>query len=213
MNSDSYISPENEVRAADVLTAFNQGLEAGLDPDSPTTLSTSAEEKEDRPAITHLRSRWLHQRCRVCGHTFRLGDGVRILKNGSVVHDMPTLSCWEESSESDNADTVQDRNRFFAGLNEAWPMPEDVRLTRLEPGHPLLDPPYQGHARAFCRVCGHTFRPYDHVVICLCEPNTPRCRAAVHRDLLRQLHCWDEWMQRIEALRAEGKKDICLGMS
>ncbi len=159
MNSDSSISPEIEVRAADILTTFNQGLEAGLDPDSPTIPSTSAEEKEDRPAITHLRSRWLYQRCRVCGHTFRLGDGVRILKNGSVVHDMPGLFCWGESSESDSADSAQDRNQFFAGLHKAWPMPTDVPLTRLEPGHPLLAPPYQGHARAFCRVGMRAYFP------------------------------------------------------
>ncbi len=46
----------------------------------------------------------------------------------------------------------------------------------------------------------------DHVVICPCSPAKPRCRAAVHRDLLRQLHCWDEWVRM-------RKDDVCLGMS
>ncbi len=44
-----------------------------------------------------------------------------------------------------------------------------------------------------CAVCGHTFRPGDQVVICPCDPVSPRCRAAVHRDLLKQIHCWELW--------------------
>jgi len=67
--------------------------------------------------------------------------------------------------------------------------------------------------RAVCRVCGYTFREGDQVVVCPCYPDDPKCQAAVHRDLLRQLHCWDIWKRRQDEFRAKGKGDVCLGMS
>ena len=84
---------------------------------------------------------------------------------------------------------------FFKGLAEAWPLPVDVPLVRLEGDHWLLAPPRAGFRRPACRVCGHSFLPLDHVVICPCDPVNPRCRVAVHRDIFRQMHCYDQWVQ------------------
>lgn len=136
-----------------------------------------------------------------------------MLKHGEVVHDLPGLRCYDGDRAEFDAITPDARARFFAGLEDAWPIQTDVPVKRLEDGDPLLAPPFQGHARATCRVCGYTFRAGDHVVVCPCSPDEPRCRAAVHRDLLRQLHCWDQWMRRREELIREGKREICLGMS
>jgi hypothetical protein len=104
---------------------------------------------------------------------------------------MPALQCANAQKDSNPADSAALRD-FFAGLNAAWPIPQDIPLIRLEVGHPLLAPPEHGHARASCRVCGHTFRPSDRVVICPCSPDQPKC--------------WDEWV------RAR-KEETCLGMS
>jgi len=196
----------------DIHVFFEQGLAAGLDPDSSVPAHTTGESAADRKIVTSLRSRWLYGLCGVCGHNFRLGDEVRILENGSVVHDLPGLRCAGGDAPQD-VGGAEDRGRFFKGLATAWPMAADVPVKRLEPGDPLLAPPHQGHARAICRVCGYTFRVGDHVVVCPCSPGEPRCRAAVHRDLLRQLHCWDQWMRRREELIQKGKGEICLGMS
>ncbi len=193
-------------KAFDVLKAFQKGLAAGLNPDFSGRPLAPEDIDDDRKSVTSLRSRWLFQRCRVCGHTFRPGDEVRISRNGQVLHDMPGLRCASEKPASEIPGDPEIRTDFFAGLETAWPMPADVPVTRLEGDHYLLAPPLQGHGRASCRICGHTFRPYDHVVICPCSPENPRCQAAVHRDLFRHLHCWDEWTRM-------GKGDICLGMS
>ncbi|MCP4363870.1 MAG: hypothetical protein GY800_01005 [Planctomycetes bacterium] len=184
---------------------FDTGLAAGLSPDSILARSPQGKKESDRHT-TGLRSRWLHRRCLVCGHSFRVGDEVVILSEGDVVHDMPGLRCLTGNPDKDNQSASNFVGDFFVGLNDAWPMPQDVFVQRLEPGHYLLTPPHGGHERTSCRICGHTFRPSDHVVICPCSPERPKCRAAIHRDTLRQLHCWDEWMR-------ERSKDICLGMS
>ncbi len=206
-------APLADSHAINIQTVFEQGLAAGLDPDSPARPPTFMEDPGDRKTITNLRSRWLHQRCKVCGHSFRLSDEVLIRGNGRVVHDMLGLRCGGERAGEDDANESEDRAQFFMGLDAAWPMPADAPVVLLEAGHPLLAPPLQGHSRASCRVCGHTFRPYDQVVVCPCSPHAPRCQAAVHRDLLRQLHCWDEWMRRPKGLKRKGENVICLGMS
>jgi len=108
---------------------------------------------------------------------------------------------------------MAERNEFYAGLEAAWPMPDNLPVKRLKADDLLLAPPRMGHGRASCRVCGYTFREGDQVVLCPCHPDEPRCRAAVHRDLLRQLHCWDMWKRRQDEFRKKGKGEICLGMS
>lgn len=166
---------------------FSLGLRTGLDPDAAEHGAPI-----NGHAITSLRSRWLHGCCKVCGHTFRPGDEVFVRDSGQVVHDMPGLRC--NGSEAGNAEDSGGQSAFYRGLAEAWPMPDDVPLIQLREGHWLLAPPRAGLRRHACRVCGHSFRPMDHVVLCPCTPNAPRCRVAVHRDLIRQMHCYDQWL-------------------
>lgn len=184
------------------LEQFEAGLAMGLDPDS----QAMGEEGNagDTQRTTTLRSRWLHRRCSICGHSFRLGDEVVVRTGIGALHDMTGLRC----AGGKNADPPDPaiKRLFFEGLDQAWPMPEGVKIARLEGDHYLLASPHKGHARAACRVCGHTFRPGDHVVICPCSPEVPKCIAAVHRDTLNQLHCWDEWVKARTG-------DTCLGMS
>ena len=210
--------------SVDVEKRFSIGQAAGLDPDaaggSEAPISSRA-----RQVTTTLRSRWLHRLCLVCGHTFRPGDVILLLPGGKVVHDMPGLRCDGLVTEGhmDGSqpragteggllplDTTEANQAFFAGLAAAWPMPDDVPVLRLEGDHPLLAPPRGGIQRRSCRICGHTFRPMDHVVLCPCsvaaKGTRKSCRVAVHRDLLRQLHCWDEWVRG--DLRGQ-----CLGFS
>jgi hypothetical protein len=157
------------------------------------------------PQVTSRRSPWLHRRCRVCGHSFRVGDRVRIGQGGAVAHDMPMLRCCGGDTDADaQATLLLEERQFYAGLAAGWPMALSRELTRLEPGHPLLAPPRAGHRRASCRVCGHSFRPGDLVLICPCSPARPICRAAVHRDLLHQLHCWDIWQAAPRGARCIG---------
>ncbi len=178
---------------------FAAGLAAGLDPETPN-LRADRSATEASYAVTTLRSRWLHRLCPVCGHTFRPGDEVLVSPAGQVVHDLPGLRC--HSGRTETAASGGQAQAFFAGLAEAWPLPADVPLVRLDGDHWLLAPPRAGFRRPACRVCGHSFRPLDHVVLCPCDPGNPRCRVAVHRDIFRQMHCYDQW--------AQGKNRRCL---
>ncbi|VFN00072.1 MAG: hypothetical protein BECKG1743D_GA0114223_105433 [Candidatus Kentron sp. G] len=193
---------------------FDAGLAAGLSQDAGAEHLSQGKGQQSR-LITGLRSHWLHQRCLVCGHSFRPGDEAVPTADGAVIHDMPGLWCADrqrgirgndDNLDHSNRDNEQMIGEFFIGLHEAWPMPEDVPVIRLEAGHPLLANPGSGRIRTSCRICGHTFRVFDQVVICPCSPLAPKCQCAVHRDTLKQLHCWDEWMRGREG-------DSCLGMS
>ena len=172
--------------------SFSAGLRTGLDP------HTAEQDESQRnglslQSLTSLRSPWLHKLCKVCGHTFRPGDEVRILEGKEVVHDMPGFRCDGHDGLTGLGDGLGRIVDFYEGIALAWPMPVDVPILRLEAGHWLLAPSRDGLRRPVCRVCGHSFRPMDHVVICPCRPNDPSCRVAIHRDLFRQLHCYDEW--------------------
>lgn len=185
---------------------FEAGLAAGLDPDSQSA-GQGENPADAQQRITTLRSRWLHRRCACCGHSFRLGDEVARGANGGMLHDMYGLRCIGGGNAA--PPNPQMKRDFFTGLDQAWPTPTEIGIERLEEPHPLLAPPDRGHVRSACRVCGHTFRPGDHVVICPCSPSANpeerKCVAAVHRDTLQQLHCWDEWVK--------AGSDTCLGMS
>lgn len=183
----------------DIAAQFSAGLAAGLDPDSASGRELAAD-NGPRRTLTSLRSRWLHRLCPVCGHTFRPGDEVLVLPGGQVAHDLPGLRCHGDYTET--AAGHEQAQAFFVGLAEAWPLPADVPLVRLEGDHWLLAPPRAGFRRPACRVCGHSFRSLDHVVLCPCDPVNPRCRVAVHRDIFRQMHCYDQW--------AQGKSRRCL---
>jgi hypothetical protein len=142
-------------------------------------------------AVTTLRSHWLHQYCRVCGHTFRTGDEVLIETDGTVRHQSALLPC--AGGKSVTPLEPAEAAAFFRGLDEAWPPPRDLPVHRLEEGDPLLTPPFAGFRRHVCAVCGHTLRLHDHVVLCPCSPQRPICRIAIHRDPLHGLHCWEAW--------------------
>ena len=187
------------------LEQFESGLSAGLDPDNQ---QKSSNENSPAQHVTTLRSRWLHRRCSICGHSFRLGDEISVQIDGNVVHDMAGLRC---AGGSDGvANNSDNKLAFFRGLDEAWCAPAGTCIERLDENHYLLAYTRNGRIRPSCRICGHTFRPGDLVVICPCRPSLKvegrKCIAAVHRDTMNQLHCLDDW----EKVRS---KDTCLGMS
>jgi hypothetical protein len=159
------------------------GEESALDPANETIAIGGK-------ATTTLQSPWLHLRCKVCGHTFRPGDAVEVGQGGRVVHATAELPCHGKGATSwINPEATE----FFRGLDEAWPPPAGLAVYRLEVGHFLTAPPRAGFRRRTCAVCGHTFRPQDHVVLCPCFPQSPRCQVGIHRDPVHGLHCYDEW--------------------
>jgi hypothetical protein len=85
--------------------------------------------------LTSLRSPWLHKLCRVCGHTFRPGDEVRILESKEVVHDMPGFRCGGQDELTDPGDGLSKIVDFYEGIALAWPMPVDAPIVRIETGH------------------------------------------------------------------------------
>lgn len=170
--------------SGELLRQLRLGEAAAMDP-------TNAEAVQGGRAVTTLQSRWLHLRCRTCGHTFRTGDAVEIAADGSVRHRSAELPCAGGVAGSDpGSPTI---TAFFAGIDEAWPPPRDLPVRRLVPGDLLLSPPRGGFRRRACAVCGHTFRPHDHVIFCPCEPGSSSCLIAIHRDPVHGLHCWEDW--------------------
>ncbi|MDJ0680788.1 MAG: hypothetical protein QNJ18_13085 [Xenococcaceae cyanobacterium MO_167.B52] len=165
--------------------AFNQGAAIAIDP-----VNNAAIQKEGQGTTT-LSSYWLHQKCPVCSHTFRLGDEVYIDKNGIVRHNSVLLNCSENNSHK--LDFSQETSAFFSGLDRAWPPPKDLPIVRLDEGHELLAAPLKGFQRHTCAVCSHTLRQNDRVVICPCSPHQPLCKIAVHRDLIHDLNCFEAW--------------------
>lgn len=171
------------------------GIAAGQDPNTAEVFRPQPE-KALRHAVTTTRSRWIHRRCPTCAHTFRLGDRVAVAGDGGVMHDMPGLDCTTLEGAGSMADSGlnEEQIQLYQGLIEAWPMQKKLVPKRLSGDHFLLAPPRGNIPRRSCRVCGHTFRAGDLVVICPCHPENPEnCMAAVHRDLRNRLHCWDEW--------------------
>lgn len=170
------------------------GLAAGLDPDArPTSGPSHADLAIPQHVSTTLRSRWLHRPCPTCQHIFRPGDAVVLHANGQVVHDMAAL-CGPHAHTTFSPSALE-QNALFAGLAQSWPLSDDSPVLPLDPTHWLVAPPRAGFSRHACRVCGHSLRPGDRVVLCPCDPSAPRCRVAVHRDILQQLHCWDQWQR------------------
>lgn len=178
--------------SSEVEAEFDAGLAAGLDPDASYGRALSKSLPDGRQRVTTtLRSCWLHRPCPTCKHTFRPGDDVLVLADGQVMHDMPNRHC--DNADLDPAAGAASRSAFFAGIEQAWPIADDIPVVYLENDHWLVAPPRAGFSRHACRICGHSFRPGDRVVICPCDPATPRCRVAVHRDIVQQLHCWEQW--------------------
>ena len=163
---------------------FDQGLTAAMDPVNALSI-------QEGTAITTLNSYWLHQHCSQCGHTFRPGDEVYISKDRTVLHNSALLPCAKKSPISSHSPA--ETTAFFQGLDTSWCPPKCLPIKRLEEGDPLLAPPYAGFQRHSCAICGHTLRLHDLVVICPCQPQTPLCQIAIHRDPIHGLHCWELW--------------------
>jgi len=166
-------------------TAFYKGVAVARDPDNNRAIQQGGQ------GTTTLNSYWLHQKCPVCAHSFRVGDQVDITEDGTVRHNSALLPCTQNHRLS--SELSQETSEFFAGLDAAWQPPEDIPMVRLEPGDELLAPPLANFQRHTCAVCGHTLRRHDCVVICPCSPNQPLCRIAVHRDLIHGLYCLEAW--------------------
>lgn len=141
--------------------------------------------------MTTLESQWLGKYCPTCSHSFRLGDQVMISEGGIIYHNADLLPCLKKKRVS--AQTSHELNLFYKGLDESWPPPKNIKIVRLEHGHELLAEPKAGFKRHTCAVCGHTLRLFDHVVICPCSPNDPKCLTAIHRDPIHGLHCFEAW--------------------
>lgn len=175
-------------RGGDPAGDFEQGLVAEAEP-----LSLPAGDS----AMITATSRWLNRRCGLCNHTFRRGDPVRVDPgSGEVRHLDQALHCGD-------ADDVPDANpaveAFVAGLLHAWPPAGEVPVLRLAEGDLQVATPAAGPLAMTCLVCGHTFRPGDHVVVCPCaqsadDPRRGYCTVSVHRDPARGLNCWDDWL-------------------
>jgi hypothetical protein len=176
---------EKSVAQPNLLTLFNDGVTGVLDPTNNDAIALGGQ------GTTTLSSYWLHQKCSVCSHTFRLGDEVYISEDKTVRHNSALLPCAQGKVNS--SAVSEETSAFFAGLDSAWPPPKDIPIMRLELENELLAPPLAGFQRHTCAVCGHTLRLNDHVVICPCSPHKPRCQIAVHRDLIHGLHCFDAW--------------------
>lgn len=163
-------------------TAFEKGIRESA--------NDNLHQISENVMITTLHSPWLHSRCKKCDHTFRIEDRVRV--NGDeVLHDTALLQCAEPHGEKE--ENLEESTKFYKGMDETWPPPENLQLTRLTKGHPLLAPPFASFKRMSCAVCGHTLREGDVVVICPCSPKKPKCQIAIHRDLLHGLNCWNDW--------------------
>jgi len=163
----------------DLGEAFSRGLAKGKDP---------TRQGEGTASVTTLRSPWLGRACARCAHTFRRGDRVLPSADGEASHaGAGAGGCPDEQSAIEEASP--ERAAFYAGVAAAYPPPPGLPLERIRPRPPSPGPP----ARPTCAVCGHSLRPFDEVVVCPCQPDAPLCKAAVHRDAIRALYCWDEW--------------------
>jgi hypothetical protein len=160
---------------------FDAGLLAGADPLNGNALAGDV-------AHTTIESFWLHHPCPVCRHTFRIGDEVVVDRD--VQHVSDGVRCGVEERETRRHDGVRE---FFRGLSSTIPPSERAVVRYLQPGDELIAPPVHGFSRSQCAICGHTFRPYDTVVICPCRPERPLCRTAIHHDPSRGMHCWIDW--------------------
>jgi hypothetical protein len=166
----------------DFQAEFDRGLDAARDEAGASALDKGAS------ARTTLRSPWFHGKCPLCRHTFRVDDMVKRSGN-SITHAGGELNCVHDAEFNISTSAID----FFAGLDETWPPPDNVRVTRLEPSHYLVAPPVTAVRRRTCFVCTHTFRPFDQVVICPCRPFEPQCEVAVHRDPVHGLLCYETW--------------------
>ncbi|MET9732500.1 hypothetical protein ABZZ79_18185 [Streptomyces sp. NPDC006458] len=137
--------------------------------------------------------------CPVCHHSFRLGEQISLHRTDSgpgvvLKHHSRRLDCLNPSAAEDASAAAE---LFHQGLDSANPPPPELCTVRLHREHPLLrlvpGPGGGEPTRHRCWVCGHTFRPGEMVIHCTCNPDTPTCACAVHRDPDHGLVCYDDW--------------------
>jgi hypothetical protein len=186
------------------------GWDAGIDPppaeDGIGDRSLgNADANATRVAVTSSASRWNFRVCKQCGHTFRRRDRVQIGPTG-IFHLAPGLFCADADADAGSpmpAETVlngpEETAELSAGIEAAWPAKVKVRQLRPDDRRIAIR---HGDVRPTCLVCGHTFRVGEFVVVCPCQPDSPRCGGTVHRDPAAGLTCWENW-------RPSGEVKIC----
>ncbi|WP_250287140.1 hypothetical protein [Frankia sp. CiP1_Cm_nod2] len=112
---------------------------------------------------------------------------------GNAGKDTANGSTANGSSANGASGDAEELAAFAAGLLVAWPPAGDVPVVRLAAHAPQVARPGPGLDAAGCLVCGHTFRPGEQVVVCPCGMYREVCVAAVHRDPVAGLTCWDDW--------------------
>ncbi|GAA1416724.1 hypothetical protein [Catellatospora coxensis] len=165
--------------------SFDEGMQAAFDPRAAMTA-----DKRAGHFVTTIATPWHSRFCTGCGHTFRIDDRVVVDDAGDVRHLDPLLGCAHPAGASPDLPELAD---FTAGMLDAWPAPDEVPLTSTDDVPFLARRPPGGFERMACLFCGHTFRPAETVVLCPCRPTEQLCRAAVHRDPVRGLVCWESW--------------------
>jgi hypothetical protein len=161
------------VSGGDERAAFESGRRAGR---------ASGEEMPAPGGEAHIgrASPWIGLICPETHHSFRRGDRVRFGDDLAPRLILPAMDVRAE-------DVVQ----FYQGLDTTSP-----RWSRhVGPDDPLAAPPGDGVPRRACAICGHTFRVFDAVVVCPCDPDRPSCGIAVHQDPARSLVCYDAWRE------------------
>jgi hypothetical protein len=117
----------------------------------------------------------------------------------TVFHLDPRLDCARSAETGSTADAepaadVSAQLRDFAsGLATTWPPDADVPLSVLGEDDWRVTRPPEPMERARCLFCAHTFRAGEQVVTCPCRPQDAACGAAVHRDPVAGLVCWESW--------------------
>jgi hypothetical protein len=180
---------EDEPRP-DVRTELLLGIEVGFNEGGDTP---SADEEISGTTITRPSSWWAFRRCHTCGHTFRPGDRVTVdHASRDVRHLVPGLECGT-AGETAEYRGAADRDELHRGLITTWPAPVPISQLAREDWR---IPQAAGNHSAGCLYCGHSFRPGEWVVICPCQAalgKPPACGAALHRDPVIGLPCWDRW--------------------
>jgi hypothetical protein len=177
--------------------ALNLGTRLGLDPQPAL-----AQDHADGVVVTRSWSWWNGVRCRTCGHTFRRGDRALVVAAARTVqHLVPGLVCGTDPRPGADRGTAE-QDELAAGLLATWPA--DVPISRLAPDDWRIPRPGRRGSTypPACLYCGHSFRAGEYVVICPCAPRLQACGAAVHRDPVAGLPCWDSW-------RPEGELAVC----
>ncbi|MFE4972070.1 hypothetical protein ACFRAR_08120 [Kitasatospora sp. NPDC056651] len=194
-------------QAVEALRQFRLGLGGAPEPAAAAGDASGTGEGAGNTRIT-VTDRLLQQMgaagrsCQECSHTFRLGEAVALVGSPTeefLLRHHDADFCTSESDAHPRAgEAARAAAEFHEGLDAAYPPEHGLRLSRLDPGHPLLarfDQSVPGGAnqrRFACWVCGATLRTGEVVVHCPCGQSEP-CMSAIHRDPAQGLMCYDHW--------------------